>query len=431
MSFNPKYLLEQLDIKDAEMIELRSWVVSSMGNAMVIRGILDRQCENRDQTNCYSCEDEGVCSIITGIAHLDLGETNTAIKQLENGNQHFRSKDETWNSIIGLILLGKAHEKNGNSHQAIIEYKKAFRLLTENYIRVHANDYDELARARTLVGELNDQVTQPFSPRASTASSNRANPLASAQKINPAERAKAYLSLFSLPIYGIVTAGPDGQLQINPVESTATIVDQVELEGRMYDLFGIGHTAANDRQITLIPQEAHGWAKVRGLSMNGWKTPLDENDFVLFREAQAASHHDFVIASSRDPSGDLIYIVKKFDASAQQLLSNSTDTSRSYAPIPLDDEHKIFGVVIAVAKPAPNAIPAPTPVSPDPKSSTPAGGHPVEERRLYQKLLVRAAGDKEKIRKLIAEAFKKAPHESRLGLLKIVDENWIADEKRG
>jgi hypothetical protein len=349
MTLNFKTLLDQLEIVDPEIIDLRSWVVSSLGNTAVIQGILNRQCENRDQTNCYSCEEEGTCLVITGIAHLDLGEINTAIKNLENGSQQFRSKDETWNSIIGQILLGKAYDKSNNNHQALIEYKKALKLLTENYIRFHANDYDELAKARLLKSELDTFVTQPYKPHPATAMHDHNHqPVAAPPNANN----KAHLSLFAFPIYGTVTAGPDGELQINPVENTATLVSRVELEGHLFDLFSLGHTTSSDRQVTLIPQESYGWAKVRGLSMNGWAPPLNENDFILFHETPSANHNDFVIVSSRDPSGDLTYLVKKYDSHARQFLSNSTDTSRTYPPIPLDDEHKIFGVVIAVAKPA-------------------------------------------------------------------------------
>lgn len=428
MTLNLKVLIQQLEIADPEIIGLRNWVISSMGNATAMRGILNRQCDNRGQTNCYACEEQGVCSVITGIIHLGLGEYNTAIKEIEDGNQHFRSKDETWNSILGLIMLGKAYEKSDNGHQALLEYKKALHLLTENYIRVHANDYEYLARARTLINDLNAQVTQPFSPRPSAVMHGQTSQVS----VNPntAGGERACLSLFSIPIYGNVTAGADGEVHINQVESSATIVDKVELEGHTFEVFSVGHILSHDRQITLIPQESYGWAKVRGLSMNAWETPLNEKDFVLFRESQMANHNDFVVVSSRDPSGDFMYIVKKFDLSGRQYLSKSTDKAQLYDPIPMDDDHKIFGVVIAVAKPLIREISSPMPVTSNLKQ-TPVGGHPLEEKRLYDKLLTRALGDKEKIKRLIAEAFKKAPHESHLGLLKIVDADWIADGNRG
>jgi hypothetical protein len=351
MALNLKNLIEQLQIVDPEIIDLRIRVISALGNALVMRDILDRQCENRDQTNCFSCEEDGICSVVTGVAHLDLDEIDTAIKELENGNQHFRSKDETWNSIVGLTLLGKAHEKYGNSHQALIEYKKALHLLTESYIRFHINDYDELDKARPLEKELKAQLTQFCPPHPSAAMHIQSDNPGAKPDESTVEGERAYLSLFSMPIYGTVTAGPDGEIYINPAENTFTLISKIELEGRVFDVFSVGNIVSRDRQITLIPQESYGWAKVRGLSMNGWNTPLDENDYVLFRESQTANHNDFVIVSSRDESSDIMLIVKRYDELKGQLISKSTDASQRYNPIPMDDNHKIVGVVIAVAKP--------------------------------------------------------------------------------
>jgi hypothetical protein len=350
MALNFKYLIEQLDIVNPDVIDLRSQVVLSLGNKEVMRGTLNRQCKDWDRTNCFSCKEPGLCSVLTGIGHLDLGEINTGIKKLDFGNQYFRSQDEIWNSITGQVLFGIAYEDSGDNHQALIEYKKALDLLSRNYIRVHQNDYDKLKRARTLETELNAHVTTLFSSRPAAAPQVPAPPPIAKPSENAVENLSAYLSLFSMPIYGTVRAGMDGELHINPAEKSFTIVNKVELEGQLFDVFSVGHTLSRDRQITLNPQESYGWAKVLGLSMNGWDTPLYENDFVLFRGCQTANHNDFVVVSSRDPSGELMYIVKKYDGFDRQFLSKSTDTSQSYDPIPMNEDHKIFGVVIALAK---------------------------------------------------------------------------------
>jgi hypothetical protein len=85
--------------------------------------------------------------------------------------------------------------------------------------------------------------------------------------------------------------------------------------------------------------------------MNGWDLPFDENDYVLFYKASIASHLDFVVASNSDPSGEIALIVKRFDVENNQLISRSKDTSKLYSAIPMDEDHQIVGVVIAVAKP--------------------------------------------------------------------------------
>jgi hypothetical protein len=105
-----------------------------------------------------------------------------------------------------------------------------------------------------------------------------------------------------------------------------------------------------DNVNTLVGKQ-YGWAKVLGDSMNGWDLPFDKNDYVLFCGTSVASHLDYVITSYRHPTGDMALTVKRFDEKNNLLLSKSKDTSRSYDPIPLDRDHQIVGIVIAVAKP--------------------------------------------------------------------------------
>ena len=162
---------------------------------------------------------------------------------------------------------------------------------------------------------------------------------------------KNYLALFSIPIYGTVEAGSDGILHIDHFD-TFTIVNKIELQGQAFDVYGIHGTASVDRQITITTTRTHGWLHVHGLSMNGWDMPFEEHDYVLFYRASVASHLDYVVASHLHPAGDIALITKRYDEKNNQLLSKSKDTSKSYDPIPLDKDHQILGIVIAVAKPA-------------------------------------------------------------------------------
>ncbi|MCL4530521.1 MAG: hypothetical protein M1282_14040, partial [Chloroflexi bacterium] len=127
---------------------------------------------------------------------------------------------------------------------------------------------------------------------------------------------------------------------------------KVEIEGKACSLHIIKKTSAGDRQITVQSNgDLYGWAPVIGKSMNAWDTPLNEGDYVLIYKTSVASHGDFVIAANRDSSGEMAPIVKRFDAENYVLLSKSNDKSRAYPPIPMDEDHQIVGVVIAVAKP--------------------------------------------------------------------------------
>ena len=348
MTFNIKELTELLEISDRGLDDLKKRIIESFDDKKKIRAILRRQCRDRRESRCLSCDDEGDCFILNGIMYLVMDDAKKSIQELENANQHLHSKGETWNRISGLVLLGIAYEKHHKSHQALREYKKACEILTSNYLYIHVNDYIE--KARLLKIELQDKLKELSVPGLSVAPPPKKDS-GHISSPSPSLNDKDYLALFSIPIYGTVEAGPNGELLINHSD-TFTIVNQVNFEKQMYDVHSVHGTASGDRKITVMATKTHGWARVHGLSMNGWDISFDENDYVLFYEASFASHLDYVIASNRDQSGEIALIVKRFDEKNNQLLSKSKDTSKSYDPIPLDEDHQIVGVVIAVAKPA-------------------------------------------------------------------------------
>lgn len=423
MALNLKELTEQLEIEDQDLMDFKNQIVESFGNEQKMWDTLNRQCLNQEDAHCLLCDDEGDCFILNGIIHLALNNPENAIKELENANQQLRSKDETWNCIIGLVLLGIANEKCQRGHLALREYKSAYEMLKGNYLLVHANDYIE--KARLLDMELQYKLGQLSSQNHSAPSHPKADP-AHVNLNPPGNNGKDYLTLFSIPIYGTVEAGPDGALHIDHFD-TFTIVSEIELQGQAYSVHSIHGTASMDRQITVTSLRTYGWARVHGLSMNGWDVPFDENDYVLFYRASTASHLDFVIASNRLTDSDMSLIVKRFDGKNNRLLSKSKNSSRSYDPIPVDRDHQIVGVVIAVAKPL-NDIPSSA--SLNARSETPTSPLSAEEDKLYNKLITRAQGRKDVIERLLNEAYKKLPQASRLELLKHVDDEWNDDNTR-
>jgi len=340
-----KTLIELLEITQPEIIvDLKESITKSFGDPKAMRSIIDRQCEFREQTHC-SCGNEAGCLILNGIAYLALGETEAAIKELENANQHFRIEDEIWNHIIGLVLIGNAYEKSEKKYRASREFEKARHVLTRNYLRVHVNDY--MDKAQLLESGLQNKIKELSVPNLLIASPSEKDSEHIISNLSGDD--KDYLVLFAIPIYGTVEAGPDGVLHIEHFD-TFTIVNKVELQGQVFDVYSVHDTAFMERKIAVMATRTHGWMRVHGLSMNGWDISFDEDDYVLFYKASIASHGEYVIASHRDFSGEMVPIVKRFDAESNQLFSKSKDTSKSYDPIPLDEDHQIVGVVIAVAK---------------------------------------------------------------------------------
>jgi tetratricopeptide (TPR) repeat protein len=349
MALNIRNLAEQLEISDRGLNDLKRQIVKSFDDEKIVRDILSRQLSDREETHCLSCDNEGDCFILNGIIHLRLKENKKAIKELKNANWHLRTKNETWNSITGLVLLGIALEEGGKYHLALHEYKKAYEILINNFLRIHV--YDQIEKASQLKNELLDKLKELSAPNFSTAPLSETDTENINSNISSIDD-KDYLALFSIPIFGSVEAGPDGIFHNVDPHDTFTIINNIEFQGQAFNVHNIHGAASIDRQITVTTTRDHGWLRVHGLSMNGWDISFNENDYVLFYKAPVASHLDYVIASNRDPSGELALMVKRFDKNNNQLRSKSKDTSKSYDPIPLDEDHQIVGVVIAVAKPA-------------------------------------------------------------------------------
>jgi len=342
-------LANQIEIKDQGLDDLRTQIIKSidLNNEMMLRSILNRQLSNRQEDYCLSCDSEGDCFILNGIIYLRLKKHEKAIEEFQNANWHLRSKNETWKSIIGMTLLGLALEENGKMHLALHEYKKAYETLAANLWRI--NTHDQLMKANEIKNELLEKLKELAVPYPSTAPSSNTAPHKT-NATNSSIDKRDYLTLFSIPIYGTVEAGLNGQLHIDHF-GMFTIVNQVEINKKAFDIYNVHGVVDPDRQITIKTNREYGWLRVQGLSMNGWDLPFNENDFVLFYRAPNALHQDFVIASNMDSSGEISLMVKRFDAARNQLLSRSTDTRKSYDPIPVDEQHQILGIVIAMAKP--------------------------------------------------------------------------------
>lgn len=327
-----KKLLMRLVFEDVELCKQKKAMIDALGNKRNMQAILDKQSKERGSGNCFSCNEEGACSTIIGAAHFDLGQFKKAILELEDANHHFRGKDETWNLINGMELLGWAYEMDGNRHQALLEYKEALHILTYKHIPLHAQEYK--TDGASLKNELTKLLAEPIPNKKNQANLN----------------SLANLSVARMPIYAGVQAGPNGPIWQDPLpEKNYTDLDGVLLENRSHQIHSL---IRGNKTITLTRDKQYGWAKVFGDSMSACSlVPIANNDFVLFYEAIDAEENSIVIASRQDVTGaGFQYVVKKLDKNKKMLLSE-TDPPGLYDPIPLTKNVKILGVAIAVAKP--------------------------------------------------------------------------------
>jgi tetratricopeptide (TPR) repeat protein len=333
MPLNLKKLTELLEMNDPKIMGLKNSILESFGNDKKMRGIIDRQCENREQTHCYACSREAGCLILNGIAYLELGEIDTAIKEIENANQHFRGEGESWNQIIGLALLGNAYEENRKDHQALREFEKAYHVITRNYLRIHSKDY--IDKAISLEKMLKNQLENPDLNK----------------KAKQTITSKSRLPMPWIPAYTGLQAGPNGPIWIElPLEGNGTSIDEIILDDKSHNIYS---EKQGDKLIKITNEKKYAWAKVSGNSMNACKpVPISENDFVLFYKSEDADNNAIIIASYPEDSGSgNQYVVKRY-AKNDKLLISETELPDNHPPMPVIKETSILGVVIAVAKPA-------------------------------------------------------------------------------
>lgn len=332
----PKILTGLLEIKDSKIDKLRNSILKSFDDEENLRAIAAKQCENREQTNCYSCGNEGNCLFLNGILHFKLENIQTAIEEFEIANLRFRSEDKVWNSIIGQAMLGSAHEANEKDHLAFREYQKALDRLTKDYLKVHSTDYIE--KAVILKNLLCDQLEYCSSQK---------------KKKQPSKSVKGNTRLTTpwMPRYGGLHAGPNGPTWIDPLpKDNSVLMDEVILDDKPYLIYSLKQ---GDNLISLTSEKKYGWAKVSGDSMNAAKpVAVLEDDFVLFYESNDANNGAIVIASCPNKNGAGYQFVVKRYSKLDKLLISETEPAGLYDPISITRGVKILGTVIAVAKSA-------------------------------------------------------------------------------
>jgi tetratricopeptide (TPR) repeat protein len=327
-------LTRLLEISDPKAIEIRRQLQSAFSNAAAVRAVIEEQCEEKVETNCYTCDAEGTCFALRGIAYISIGQIKEALRELENSEVHFRSEDNVWNSVIGTVLIGMAHGQNENNHEALLHYQKALNLLQE-FLHDHENDYGDIERARALIKELMEHDESLLHART--------------KKMPRQNGDNARISFPWMPAYTGLHAGPGGPLWSDQLsQDSHAFMETVILEDRPHVIYSL---VKGDHVISLNPEKKYGWAKVSGDSMNASQpVPILQDDFVLFHESNDAENGAIVIASCPDEAGSgCQFIIKRYVRNGRLLISE-TNPPDLYLPISIRREIKIIGRALAVAK---------------------------------------------------------------------------------
>lgn len=327
-------LTKLLKIQDSKVDWIRSQVMAAFSNHSAMHAVIKEQCREQGETNCYFCNAEGICFALRGVASLANRMTEDALKELENGTARLRSEDDVWNSAIGAVLMGLAHEQSRNSHEALLHYEEALDLI-HTFLLDHENDYEDIERASILKREVLEQLESLIHAQAGTADEKPAS--------------NALISFPWMPAYTGLHAGPSGPIWADHLSrESQALMETVILEDSPHKIYSV---IKGDNLIVLNPELKYGWAKVTGDSMSASQpVPILENDFVLFQECRDVENGAIVIASCAEKSGaGYQFIVKRYIRNGHVLLSE-TNPPDLYLPIPIKGETRILGRVLAVAK---------------------------------------------------------------------------------
>jgi hypothetical protein len=336
--FTIEKLSQQLVINDYKVIRFKERVLGSFKNKISWQEIRDQQCENRKQTTCYSCNDQGGCAILRGIVYLHISNIKEAIDEIEKAKIYFHDNNNEWNKVIRLTLLGIAHEMDDKRHQALLDYQQGIHIL-ENYCRIKQSEYQVDRKAQALQKDLEYLLDHPY-PYAPKVKTDKSHLLGN----------KTRMVLPWIPAYTGLQAGPNGPIWTDSLqEENGAYIDDIILNDKSYSFHSLKQM---DKLITLTNDKKYGWAKISGDSMNAAKpVAILENDFVLFYESTDADNNAIVIASCPDDTGaGYKFIVKRYSKSDGHLISE-TNPPNKYNHILLNKDTRIIGTVVALAKP--------------------------------------------------------------------------------
>ncbi len=296
----------------------------------------------------YDKREQNFYYLLRSACHIWLGRVDQAFNAARLALDGFQVCDDRMAEMYTHWWLGELYALQGRGHHFESEIQKAIEDLKRIRDRYYKQgEYEKSHDCDELLGMLESERdvarrmgTGPLQPPGQIADFFERDP--------PAAR----LSLPWLPFYGRVTAGPGGVVVWDEPDERFLFTLRVELDGRPFRLFALKATSASDRQITLSPSERYGWVQVRGHSMRAASpVPICDGDYVLFKDSRSPAHQDIVIAGYRTPAGDYAYMVKRFSATQQMLLSETDDGGEDYSPVKLGPGYVILGIAIAVAKP--------------------------------------------------------------------------------
>ncbi len=322
--------------------------ISSRGEAESLRQELEWRLDVSPHVHHY--ELSPFFYLLISYCYLWDNHEENAIRASTNAIEKFRLLGMAWFQglayWIRACLLQHDHQNTHRRINDLLEARKILEQVCENY-RLEAQ-YERYEACQEALQEIDTDYSLTISKATKPLGPLPKRPSPSKTPSEKDRKANNYLSLGWLPIYQKVRAGLEGTTWADPPHGELPSIYTIEIGEILHRLISLrGH------KVTLVKDFEYGWAQVKGNSMNNAKpVPINENDYVLFLRVDQARNQDIVIATRKEITTDLSYMVKRYNRTGQTLSSETTDKTQAHNPIELSvKEHQILGVVLAVAKP--------------------------------------------------------------------------------
>ncbi len=348
------YILNKLEINDNIIADLRHRTisVSSLEQASTVLAEIKFRIDLCLETRCK--EDKPYYFMFHAYCNLYTDKREEAVNATTYAIDDFRVCGLSWNEVVGHWFLGSIYATESRGYLYLAELNLALDIANPLYQElIIQGEYEQAAKYQKVISKLESQKqtatkmgTGPL--RMPTESLKFTDDL-------PSMGSEDYLVLPWLPSYNAVKATPNGLIWDRPVKEIRSSIRNMEINSSRYTIYSLQRQSPTDHQVTLVEHEQYGWAKVEGKSMNAsLPTSINEGDQILFHINIKPRDGDIVVASELMASGNYAYMVKRYRALGNELVSetNDKDPGQSYDPIKLDGHHQILGIVIAVAKPA-------------------------------------------------------------------------------
>lgn len=301
---------------------------------------MDTQCK----------EDQNFYYLLRAYCNLWMGKSDEAVNAAKIAIDGFRMCADEQSQVFGHWFAGMIYALQRRGHLYFSEISEALEIM-ESIRNNHRRrgEYDTADDWLETISELETHKE-----------------LASKLGTGPFYIPGQYISFFRQPAssppisrlllpwtpkYHSVRGGPGGLVWEKPIKEHSTYALNLEIDNKPLKLHPLTGTATSDHNITLSPEEEYGWVLVEGHSMNASRpAPICDGDYILFKVRNWAQQNDIVVASRPTADGAYSHMVKRFREPEKQLISETSDTSRPYPSLSVDQDYQILGVVIAVAK---------------------------------------------------------------------------------